>query len=86
MFVYSNNGACSRNHCCSGKTLSITYSECVFVALVIQHAKRKRHIILSYLACLALPYFSALSHKRFSGEKVIKQKKMCLLMLPTIYA
>jgi hypothetical protein len=30
----------SRNHCCSGKTISITYSGCVSVALVIRHAKR----------------------------------------------
>ena len=29
--------------------LSITYSECVFVALVIQQAKRMRCIILSHL-------------------------------------
>jgi hypothetical protein len=41
-----------------------TYSECVSVALVIQHAKRMRCIILSSVACLALSYFSTLSHKR----------------------
>jgi hypothetical protein len=40
----------------------ITYSEPV--ALVIQHAKRMNCIILSAVACLALPYFSALSHKQ----------------------
>jgi len=27
------------------KTISITYSECVFVALVIQHAKCMCHIV-----------------------------------------
>ena len=27
--------------------MSITYSECVFVALISQHAKRMRHTILS---------------------------------------
>ena len=34
----------SRNHCYRGKTVSITYTQCVFVALVTQHAKRMRHI------------------------------------------
>jgi len=33
-----NIEARSCNHCCSGKAVSITYSESVFVALVIQHA------------------------------------------------
>jgi hypothetical protein len=37
----------SRDHCCRGKAVSITYSECVSVALFIQHAKRMRRIILS---------------------------------------
>ena len=32
-------------HCCSGKTISITYSESVFEALVVQHAMRLRHIV-----------------------------------------
>ena len=34
----------SRNHFCSGKARNITYSECMSVALVIQHAKRVRRI------------------------------------------
>ena len=34
------------NHCCSGKAITITYSECVFVALVIQNAMRIRHIAI----------------------------------------
>ena len=45
----------SRNHCCRGKPVVITYSECVSVALVIQHVERMRHIILPSVACLALP-------------------------------
>ena len=38
MHVYRNIEARSCNHCCSGKAWSITYSECVFVALGAQHA------------------------------------------------
>jgi hypothetical protein len=40
--------------------VSITHSECVFAAVVNQHAKRVRRIILSSVACLAVPYFSTL--------------------------
>ena len=35
----------SRNHCCRGKVINITCSDCVFVALVIQHEKRMRLIV-----------------------------------------
>jgi len=35
------------------KKISITYSECVSVALVIQHAMHMCRIILSSVACLA---------------------------------
>ena len=62
--TYNNTNARSRNHFCRRKPISITYSECVFVALVIQHAKRKRHIILTSVNCLSLQNFSTLSHKQ----------------------
>jgi len=56
----------SRNYCRRGKQKkkSITYSECVFAALVIQFAMRMRHIILSPVACLVFPNFSTLFYER----------------------
>ena len=52
------------NHCWHGKAICITYLECVFVVLGIQHAICMCHIILSSMACRAWPNFSILRHKR----------------------
>ena len=53
--------------------MSVTYSEGVYVALVIQHALRVRHIILPSVDYLVLPYFSTLSHKNSTdlGKKLL---------------
>jgi len=56
--MYERNiGARSCNHCCNGKTMRITFCECLSVALVIQHAMRMRRIIVPSVACLAVLYF-----------------------------
>jgi len=41
-----NIEARSRNHYCCGKAVSITYAECVFVAIGIWYVKSVPHIIL----------------------------------------
>jgi hypothetical protein len=43
---YDVTEARSCNHCCSGKEKIVTHSECVFVALYIQHPMPKRHIVI----------------------------------------
>ena len=70
----------SRNQFCPGTAISITYPECVFVALVIQQTKRMHHNILSSVACLTLPYFSRLFHKLhdFRDKKKVIEHKLCV--------
>ena len=69
--MYKGNiEARSRNHCCRGNAISVTCSQCVFVALVIQHAKLMRRVILSYVVwrfCNIL--FCTLSQKRHDFER-----------------
>jgi hypothetical protein len=53
--------------------------ECVAVALVFQHAKWMRRIILSPVACPSEPYFLTFSHKqRDFQEKILNIKRLIL--------
>jgi hypothetical protein len=58
----------------------------VSVALVIQHEKRMRRVILSSVGCLALPCFSTLPQNGtiFEKKKVI-ENKMCVLIFFTTF-
>ena len=46
MYILHNNEARSCKYYCNGKPINTTYSKSVFVALVIQHAMRMRHIVI----------------------------------------
>jgi hypothetical protein len=61
MYVQRNVGARSHNHCCSGKAISVTYCECVFVSSM---QRACACVMLCSVACPAVLYFFTLSHKR----------------------
>jgi hypothetical protein len=87
VYLYHNNEARSYNLCCGKKAICITYSECVFVDLGIQHAMRMHRTVMSSVACpvVGLQYFSKFSNKRYNFLK--KKKKLlnmkCVLIFCT---
>jgi hypothetical protein len=78
MYVQRNIQARSCNHCCGGNARSITYFDCVSAALVTQHAKCMRRVMLPSVVCLALPHFSTLSQKCSQKNKVTE----CVFRFP----
>jgi hypothetical protein len=72
----------SRNHGCRTKAISITSSECVSVALVIQHAKCMCRITLSSVPSLAIQYISTLSHKCHDFREMLLNIKCVLIFSP----
>jgi hypothetical protein len=74
------NHARSCNHFCRAKPLSIMYSECVFVAFLIQPADPTRRIIWPSVACLALRYFfPPLSHNLHDFRNNVTELKICFM-------
>jgi hypothetical protein len=67
LYIQHNNEVHSHNHCCHGKAIWIKYSELMPVFLPYLSSKKIASslysIIVSSVACLAVPYFSTLSKK-----------------------
>ena len=78
-----NSEALSCNNCCGGKTISITYFECVFVALVILHATHMRRIVTRGLPLSKI--FFHISHKRYVFRKEVIEHKMRVLIFSTLF-
>jgi len=59
MYVKRNIEARSCNHCCSGKTIIFTYSNCVSIVIGTQHAMRMRRIIIRGLpgSAILFPHY-----------------------------
>jgi hypothetical protein len=83
LYVQRNNQPLSRSHFRRGKAETITYSEHVSVALVIQHARRMRFIILSSVACQIYHIIPRYLIKGTNSEKKIIEHKVYVLIFST---
>ena len=55
------------------------------VALITHRAVKIRRIVLLPVACVAVPYFSRLFHKRHDFRKNIVEHKICGLILSAVF-
>ena len=81
MYIERKTEARSCKHCCSGRAISITYSECVSAALGIQQAMHMR------IAICGLPhsttFFHIVSKMARALDKNFMEHKMCVHIFST---
>ena len=80
-----NMEAHSRNHCCCGKGISITYSEFASVASVIQPCSTHASFYSVVWFVRLLPYLSTLSHTRHNFWEKVIEYKVCVSSFSTTF-
>ena len=72
----------SHNHFCCGTGVNIKYSECVFVALVIQYSKHVNNIMISGLSGFTIFFTHYLIKYTIFGGGVggVTGREMCVLI------
>ena len=77
MYYERDTDVLSRSQCCREKAVSTAYSECVFVALVIQDGKRMHRITRHLWRVRGYRIFSHYLVKARFSEKVTEHKNVC---------
>jgi hypothetical protein len=81
--LWRNNEARSCNHCCSGKAMSVTQTEGVFVAIGIQHCNA--HAPYCRLWPASLYNIFPRVHKRHDCQIKVPEHKKCILIFSTLF-